>query len=145
MLGWGLSIRRVASGCVNNYTHVTRLIHFCKLHNSLGLQTCLRCSLSSVRSHVGGIDLDADALTDQVDAQHESRARALAHQPADDAAQRPPLHFNEHAFMNERARVVAQLARDERAQTLDLSVGNRRGLSLEADEAHDARALDDGE
>ena len=62
------------------------------------------------------VDFDADRLADQIHRQHEPRLlRVLAHQPADDAAQRAVHDFDHHAFLNHRAGIVLQLAADQHA------------------------------
>src|SRR6186713_2114911 len=42
----------------------------------------------SERFHIGGIDFDADRLTDQIHRKDKPRVGALAHQPSMDALQR---------------------------------------------------------
>src|SRR5206468_2492027 len=67
----------------------------------------MRCS---IRLYIRGVDFDRDGLANQIHGEHESRVlRVFAHQPADDAAERPVRHLDHHAFANQRARVVLQL------------------------------------
>ena len=66
------------------------------------------------RFDVGGVDFDADALADEVDREDEARVRALADEAADDALQRAVRHLDHHAFADHRARVVLQIAVDQR-------------------------------
>src|SRR5207249_6770490 len=45
-----------------------------------------RTRAESICLDVGGVDFDADGLSDQIDREHEARLRRiLAHQPSDDA------------------------------------------------------------
>src|SRR5262245_45800219 len=100
----------------------------------------------SVRLDVGRVDLDAHGLADQIHGQHQPRLRGVfLQQPADDAAQRAVGDFDHHAFADQRAGIVLQLAADQHADALQLVVGNRRRLALERNDAHDAGALEHGQ
>src|SRR5678815_1511592 len=57
-----------------------------------------------VRLDVRRVDLDADALANQLDREDEPRVGALAQETADDAFERAVGHFDHHAFADERAR-----------------------------------------
>src|SRR5471032_1806125 len=100
----------------------------------------------SVRFHVRRVDFDADRLADQVHREHEPRLqRVLAHQPSDDAAQRAVRHLDHHPLVNHGARVVLQLAADEHPDAVELAFGNRRRLSVERHDVHDADTFQHGQ
>src|SRR5262249_27298432 len=76
--------------------------------------------------HIRGIDFDADGLADQINRQHEARLRGVfAHQAPDDALERTVHDFDHHAFVNERTRIVLQLAADQQTNAVELVVGDR--------------------
>src|SRR5438034_2286036 len=96
----------------------------------------------SICFYVRGVDFDRHRLANQIDREHEPGAlRVLAHQTADNAAKRPVRHLDHHAFANERARVVLQLAGDQQADALELVLRYRRRLSLKRDDVDDAAAF----
>src|SRR4051794_18501975 len=65
----------------------------------------------SICLHVRRVDLDADRLANEVHRQHEACfRRVLANQPTDDTAQRTVNDLDHHPFMDQRTRVVLQLA-----------------------------------
>src|SRR5476649_2288510 len=100
----------------------------------------------SVRFHIRGVDFDVDGLADQVHREHEPRLqRVLAHQPSDDAAQRAVRHLDHHPLVNHGARVVLQLAADEHPDAVELAFGNRRRLSVERHDVHDADTFQHGQ
>ena len=61
----------------------------------------------SPRPHVGGVDLDADSLRDQVHRQHEASVAALAHEPSSQATERTGDDLHLVAFLDEGTRIVA--------------------------------------
>jgi hypothetical protein len=54
-------------------------------------------------------------------------------------------HLHHHPFTNERAGIVLQLAFDEATDAGDLLFRDWSDLSIERNDAHHARALQDGE
>src|SRR5688572_4323531 len=86
---------------------------------------------------IGCIHFDAHGLADEVDGQDETGVHALANQPADDAAERPGHHLHHLAFLDERVRVVGELALDKLPDALDLVGRNRRRPGLGADHLDD--------
>src|SRR5918995_4911010 len=99
----------------------------------------------SVWLHVRRVHLDADGLSNEIDREHEPRMRPLANQAPEHPLQRPVHHLDHRALLNEGARVVLQLARDQPADPVDLDVGDRRDVAVHRDDAHHARALEHGE
>src|SRR6185503_19681765 len=92
---------------------------------------------------VGGVDLDADGLANQVDAEYQARMRALADQPSDDALERSMDDLDHHALADHRAGIVGKIALDQLADAFDFVLGNRGGLALKRDDVHHAHALED--
>src|SRR6266550_300297 len=74
----------------------------------------------------------------------EARVRTLASQTADDTLERTVHDLHHHPFADHRARIVGELAFNQRADPLDLVLGNRRGLSFERDDVDYTGALQDG-
>src|SRR5687768_1912315 len=81
---------------------------------------------TSVGSHIGGIDFDADRLANQVYRQHETCMGALANEAADDPLQRSVRNLDHHPLADHRAGIVGELALDELADAVDFLFGNRR-------------------
>jgi hypothetical protein len=98
-----------------------------------------------VRLYIGGIDLDAHSLPNQIDSQDETCVRALADKTPDDAFQRAVLHFDHHPLTNERARIELQIAFEETANAIDFVLGDWRRLSFKRDDIDDAGALQNRE
>src|SRR5262245_53409651 len=93
---------------------------------------------------VGGIDFHRDSLADQVHGQDEPRAALVfTHQPSNNASQWAVDDLDHHAFVDQRARVVLQLAVDQQPDALELVVRNRGRFALERDYIDDTRALED--
>src|SRR5918995_424638 len=97
--------------------------------------------VDSVRLDVGGIDFDADALAYQIDGQDEPGMCTFADETADDTFERAVLHFDHHALTNQRARVVLEVTFEETPNAVDFVFGDRRRLTFERNDVHDAGAL----
>ena len=76
---------------------------------------------ASIGPDIGRLDVDADRLTDQVDRQHETGVCALTDQPPDDPCQRPVHDLDQHALVDERTRVVLELALDQADERAPIS------------------------
>src|SRR5262245_55163743 len=94
-----------------------------------------------VGSDVGGVDFDADTLSDQVDGEDQPGMSALSDEAANDAFERAVLHLDHHPLSYQGTRVVLQVAFDQTAYPVDFMVGNRGGLSFERHDADHARAF----
>ena len=68
-----------------------------------------------------------------------------SYQPTDHALQRPVRHAHHVAFLDQRHRVVGQLALDQRADAVNLFLGDRRQDAVVADDLHDAVDLQDAD
>src|SRR5688572_24229497 len=90
---------------------------------------------------VGGVDLDADALPDQVDRENEARVRPLSNKASYDTLEGAVRHFDHHPFVDHRAGVVLQLTFKEPSNAVDLMIGDRRGLSFNRYDIDNACAL----
>jgi hypothetical protein len=84
----------------------------------------------SVRADVRCVNLDADALPDQSDRDHQPRVRTFPHQSADHPAEWTPLHLDHLPFVNQWARVVSELSPHERSDAFDLMIRNARRAAL---------------
>src|SRR5688572_1014864 len=108
---------------------------------------CALCALKAlVRFHIRSVDLDADALPNQVDREDQSRAlRVLPHQAADDAAQRTVNHLHHHAFPDEGTGIVLQFTPNQHPNAVQFLFRNGRGFPIDRHDIDDACALEDRE
>src|SRR5687768_4816858 len=91
-----------------------------------------------VRFDISCVYFNRYGLPDQIHRQDESRVRAFAHQAPHHAFQRPMGDTHHVAFLDERHRVVRQLAFNQRPDALDLFHRNRRQHAVIADDLDDA-------
>src|SRR5262245_28608989 len=99
----------------------------------------------SVGPDVGGIDFNADGLSDEIHRQHQTSLVVLAHQASNDSGQRTVYDLDHHAFPNHRTRIVCEVALHQTTNSVYLLLGYGRRLTFERDDADDAGAFQDGQ
>ena len=86
----------------------------------------------------GTVNIDRHCTLDQLNTYDQARGRLFGDQDALDPCQGAVGDADSHAFHEVRMRIVAELARDERADRFDLLFGDGRRLPMEAHQAGEA-------